>query len=194
MTATREALLDAGERLIAERGYAAVTVGQIEEAAGFTARGGTLYRHFASKGDLLQAAVQRHVDSLAQQHELADLLPLPDLASELRVIGRWTLQRLDSEAVISQVIEKEGAQLGPLVRAMREGISEPGYRLFAAYLQDKGVRSDVDEVAVAVLLIGSLVNLRRSAWTFGKKPADVDDERAIDAWINLCLAVLDPPT
>lgn len=194
MTHTREALLDAGERLIAERGYAAVSVGQIEEAAGFTARGGTLYRHFASKADLLRAAVQRHVDSLAEQHELADLLPLPDLASELRVIGRWTLQRLDSEAVISRVIEKEGAQLGPLVDAMREGISEPGYRLFAAYLEGKGVRSDIDEVAVAVLLIGSLVNLRRSTWTFGKKPADIGDDQALDAWISLCLAVLDPPT
>ena len=193
MTDTREALLDAGQMLIAERGYAAVSVGQIEEAAGFVPRGGTLYRHFDSKADLLVAAVQRHIDSLVDQDGLAALFPLPDLRSELQVIGRWTLRRLDAEESISRVIEKEGARLGPLVDAMREGISEPGYQLFAAYLQSKGLRPEVDGLVASVMLVGALVNLRRSAWTFGTPPAGIGDEEALDAWIELCLSVLVPP-
>jgi len=193
MTDTREALLEAGQALIAESGYAAVSVGQIEEAAGFVARGGTLYRHFDSKADLLRAAVQRHIDSLVEQDVLTALFPLPDLRSELQVIGRWTLQRLDAEEIISRVIEKEGARLGPLVGAMREGVSEPGYRLFAAYLEGKGLRPGVDGRAAAVMLVGALVNLRRSTWTFGRAPAGLGDEEALAMWIELCSSVLARP-
>ena len=193
MTDTREALLDAGQALIAERGYAGVSVGQIEEAAGFVARGGTLYRHFDSKADLLRAAVQRHIDSLDEQDGLAAMIPLPDLRSELHVIGQWTLRRLDAEESISRVIEKEGGRLGSLVDAMREGISETGYQLFATYLEDKGLEPGVDGLAAAVMLIGALVNLRRSAWTFGTPPAGISDEDALRTWVGLCLAVLARP-
>lgn len=191
MTSTREALLQAGVRLIAERGYPAVTVGDIEAAAGFTPRGGTLYRHFRSKRELLDAALRHHVDSLADQHGLTDLLPLPDRASELAVIGRWILRRLDAEEPISRVIEKECHRLGTLVEDMRQGVSEAGYHLFAAYLDaHRATAESTDTVAAAVLLVGALVNLRRSAWTFGHRPADVDDERALAAWIPMCLHVM----
>ena len=190
MTSTRDALLDAGVALIAEHGFAAVTVGQIEQAAGFTPRDGTLYRHFKSKRELLDAALQRHVDSLSDQDGLTDLLPLPDLTSELRVIGRLILSRLDAEELISRVLEKEGHQLGKLADVMREGISEPGYRLFAAYLDDRSEGEPDDSTAIAVMLVGALVNLRRSTWTFGRPPASLDDDRAVDAWVHLCLSAL----
>lgn len=58
--------MDVGLQLIAERGFRSVTVGDIEAEAGFAARGGTLYRHFASKAELLDAAMQRHVESVGQ--------------------------------------------------------------------------------------------------------------------------------
>ncbi len=190
MTGTRDRLLNAGAALIAEHGYAAVTVGQIEAAAGFTPRGGTLYRHFDSKDELLQGAVQRHVDSLSEQDGIAGLLPLPDLASELRVIGSWTLRRLDAEATISRIIEKEGARLGNLVDLMRTGVSEAGYELFAAYLTDRAKNATRDWSAPAVMLLGALVNLRRSTWTFGEPPAKLSDDDALDAWVRICLTVL----
>lgn len=36
------------------------------------------------------------------------------------------------------------------------------------------------------MLVGALVNLRRSTWTFGQPPAALDDERALNAWVRLC--------
>jgi AcrR family transcriptional regulator len=51
--ATRGALLDAGRRLFAERGYAAVSVNEIAEDAGVTT--GALYHQFAGKRDLFSA-------------------------------------------------------------------------------------------------------------------------------------------
>lgn len=51
-------------------------------------------------------------------------------------------------------------------------------------------RIDVD--ATAVLLTGALVDARRSMWTFGHPPGELDDERLVAAWSRLCLAALDP--
>jgi AcrR family transcriptional regulator len=193
MTSTREALLDAGVRLIAERGFAAVSVGDIEEAAGFTRRGGSMYKHFRSKADLLDAAIQRHVDSLAQPDGVIALLPLPDIASELLLIGRWVLARLTREESISRIIEKEGARLPHLADTMRDHISEPGYVLLAAYLDARGLASHWDSEALAVLLLGALVNIRRSTWTFAKSPRGIDDARAISTWTELCVLVIAAP-
>ncbi len=107
-SASRDALLSAGLELIAERGFDAVSVGQIEERAGFVPRGGTLYKHFSSKAALLVEAVRRQVDSLAELDGLEVLGSLPDRRSELIVVGRWILRRLSNEELVSRIIEKEG--------------------------------------------------------------------------------------
>lgn len=189
MTSTRDRLLDAGLQLFAERGFRATTVGDIEAEAGFVARGGTLYKHFGSKAALLDAALARHVDSVTRFDELLALLPLPDLASELHLIGRWLLAELDREELITRVIEKEGANVGAVIDAMREGISEPGYRYARAYIETRFPEIDADRDALAVLVLGALINLRRSRWTFGKPPLGVDDDQALTAWVSLVLAV-----
>ena len=136
---SREALLDAGLELIAVRGFDGVTVGDIEQHAGFVPRGGSLYKHFASKHDLLVEGVRRHVDSLANLDGLDDLGPLPDRRSELLVLGRWILRRLSGEETVSRIIEKEGHRLAEIVAEMRDGVSEAGYRGMADYLRRCGV-------------------------------------------------------
>lgn len=189
---SRDRLLDVGLRLIADRGFRAVTVGDIEAEAGFAPRGGTLYKHFSSKADLLDTAMQRYVDSVGQFDDLLDLLPLPDLRSELSLLGRWLLVRLSREETITRVIEKEAARLPHLTEAMRDGLSDPGYQLASAYLRERGLDARWDSDALAVLVLGSLINLRRSTWTFGKPPNGVDDDRVLAAWVDLCVELLAP--
>ena len=52
---TRERILEAASRLLAERGHEATTMEDVAAASGLTV--GALYRHFAGKPDLLLAAV-----------------------------------------------------------------------------------------------------------------------------------------
>ncbi|MEW2356495.1 helix-turn-helix domain-containing protein [Spirillospora sp. NPDC029432] len=57
--ATREALLDAAERLFAERGIHAVSNRQISEAAGQGNNAAVSY-HFGTKADVVRAIIRRH--------------------------------------------------------------------------------------------------------------------------------------
>jgi hypothetical protein len=107
-------------------------------------------------------------------------------------MGRWLLTELSRQEMITRVIEKEGTHLPHLIDAMREGISETGYRLARGYLDTRNVAAEWDRDALTVLLVGTLINLRRSTWTFGKPPLGLDDERALATWVKLALNVLDP--
>ena len=187
---SREALLVAGLELIAASGFDGVTVGDIEERAGFVPRGGSLYKYFASKHDLLVEGVRLHVDSLAELDGLDDLGSLPDRRSELIVLGRWILRRLSAEETVSRIIEKEGHRLPEIVAKMRDGVSEAGYRGLAHYLRQSGVDERADPEGLAVLLLGSLVNLRRSTWTFGRPPSGLNDQRAVQLWAVLVEAAI----
>jgi TetR/AcrR family transcriptional regulator, transcriptional repressor for nem operon len=59
----RERLLEAGARLVHERGYTAVSVADICEQAGL--RKGSFYHFFRSKRDLVLAVIDRYADSYA---------------------------------------------------------------------------------------------------------------------------------
>lgn len=68
------------------------------------------------------------------------------------------------------------AEQGPYAGWVRNLTADPDVRVHAA---------------LAVLLIGGIINLRRSTWTFGAPPLDLDDERTLDTFIVLCTALLD---
>ncbi|GAA3392668.1 TetR/AcrR family transcriptional regulator [Cryptosporangium minutisporangium] len=65
-SATREAILDAAERLFAERGLATVSNRQVSEAAGQGNNAAVGY-HFGTKTDLVRAIVHRHSGPVAQR-------------------------------------------------------------------------------------------------------------------------------
>lgn len=63
VTATREAILIAAERLYAEHGVIAVSNRQISEAAGQGNNTAVNY-HFGTKADLVRAIVRRHIEQI----------------------------------------------------------------------------------------------------------------------------------
>lgn len=65
VTATREAILTAAERLFAEHGVFAVSNRQVSEAAGQGNNAAVGY-HFGTKADLVRAIVHKHTERLEQ--------------------------------------------------------------------------------------------------------------------------------
>ena len=179
-------------RLFASRGYERTTVGEIEAEAGFAARGGTLYKHFASKEALLEAALDRQIQEVAGTRAIADLLPLGDLRAETTLMFRYLFVELSRYRDITALIEKEGASAPALGRRFWDEIAEPGYRLCAQIL-DRQLNQDGpggwDAEALAVVLIGAVVNVRRAQWTFGKLALGVEEERLVQVIGRLLVAL-----
>jgi AcrR family transcriptional regulator len=197
----RARLLDAGLRLFAEKGFRETTVGEIEASVGLAPRRGALYKHFPSKQALLEAAVQRHLDAVDAAAQVLDDVPAGDVRTEAHVLATWLLRELDAERNVIRTLEQDGDRLPTLRDRMREQVSDAGYRATAELLRrwwratvgagddgtlDVDAGHGVDLDALAVLVLGPLINLRRSTWTFARAPLGLDDGRVVDAWADLC--------
>lgn len=90
---TRERLLRGAAEVFAQRGYDGTRVADIAAAAGVS--NGALYAHFASKADLLVAALRAHGRRMLADAFAAD--PDRSVTDLLLLIGRW-LPRRDDDA------------------------------------------------------------------------------------------------
>jgi AcrR family transcriptional regulator len=95
-------ILDAAEKLLATRGYADMTVGDIAEAAGITR--GALYFYFASKQHVLTALVARTVQALQEKSgaALIDTAPVEEVISTAleRTVQLWREHGLVMRAAV----------------------------------------------------------------------------------------------
>lgn len=177
--------------LFAKRGFRGTTVGDIEAAAGLTARGGALYKHFRSKEELLEEAVAYRIDEVTQMRAgLLKLLPLDDVRSEATLLTRWVLTELEGEREIQAILEKEGDAFPELRDRFYREIVEPGYRAMAEVIANRfnpALNLDSDAEAVAVIAGGALIAYRLNEWTFGSAPLEVDEERLVKALLTLLM-------
>ncbi|WP_437806429.1 TetR/AcrR family transcriptional regulator [Sorangium sp. So ce1078] len=101
-TDTREAILDAAERLFAELGVAAVSNRQVSEAAG-QANNFAVGYHFGTKSDLVLAIVRRHVPFIERRRQemLAEIKGSSDLRDWLACLVRPTIDHIASLGIPS---------------------------------------------------------------------------------------------
>lgn len=113
--ARREQLLASGARLLAERPYDEVSIGEIARAAGVSK--GLLYHYFPTKKDFIVAAIERG------QEELAELTaPDPDLPPTEQLgasLDRFLEFVEDHEAAYSVIFSSRGGA-DPDIQAMLE--------------------------------------------------------------------------
>ena len=184
-------------RLFAERGFRATAVGDIEAAAGLQPRRGALYKHFPSKQALLEAAVRAYLDTAATGATQIGELDLSSAVAAdrelLRAVfvglGRWFLDEMDRLKDLTRVLEHDGERMIEITAEVKDNIVDLSYRA-AAGLIGAAAPEATDPEATAVLVLGALVALRRTAWTFGFPPLDIDDDRALTAWADLILVTL----
>lgn len=192
---TRERLLDTGLRLFAERGFSAVTVGDIERAVGLVPRRGAMYRHFASKEALLESAVEAHLASVAAARSRYEGGAEAG-AGALADLGDFILAEMDRQHLITKVLERDGDRLEALREWFRREVSDAGYRGMAEMLRGWLVASGAAQPrpgsldGLAVHLVGALINARRSTWTLGAPPLGLADAELVESWVRLCQATL----
>jgi AcrR family transcriptional regulator len=185
ITDTRDRIVTEAMRLFAARGFRGTTVGDIEEAAGLAPRAGGLYKHFRSKEEVLEAAIERHVTGIDMFEPVFEQLPLEDPRAELMAIGRLTIAELGNEMPLMKVVQKDGERFPELVATVRARIIERGHRqgvalvsrLFGDVLDERQI------AAVASVALGSLVGYRIEETMFGPRP--VSEEDYLAAWVEM---------
>lgn len=190
----RARLLEAALRLFSTVGFEGTAVGDIEEAAGFTRRGGTMYRHFASKDELLVAALQYSATQRSRTPPPLPAVALPDLRSELFLAATCVLQAMDEARRTVNILEKSGSRLARAGQFSPDMVVSEPYRAAREFLAARAPETDWDLDAVVVLLYGGLGAVRRNEWTFGSRGLDVADERLVATWAQLVEQVLLPAT
>jgi AcrR family transcriptional regulator len=184
--------------LFAERGFGATAVADIEEHVGLQPRRGGMYKHFETKQALLEAAVSTYVEraaTVSEQITTLDLNTAEDadesvLRSLVTSLGRWFLDEMDRLKILTRILEHDSQRLEELVSVVKDDIVDVSYRVAATLIRAVAPGA-ADPDGTAVVILGSLVALRRTAWTFGSPPLDLDDDRALRAWTDATLAVLD---
>jgi AcrR family transcriptional regulator len=186
---TKQRLLDEGVRLFAKNGFRETTVGEIEEAAGLEPRRGALYRHFPSKEGLLEAALDAHLDALANAGQDLPTSGSDDPRETAVALARWMFGELDREQSILRILEQDGDRLIHLRDRFRDTLMKPGYQLITKITREWAGASatSTDPEAIAAVLLSALVNYRRSAWTFDYPPGGLSQDRYVSAWADLCV-------
>ena len=117
---TRERLLRAAADVFAERGYDGTRVADIAAAAGVS--NGALYAHFASKAELLVAALRTHGRQLLAELFAAD--PDRSITELLLVVGRWLPLRRDARGylIVEALVAARRDQ--DVARPMRDYVGE----------------------------------------------------------------------
>lgn len=183
-------------RLFAERGYAATSVGDIQEAAGMTAGSGALYKHFPSKHALLQAGVTRFIEQGA-----AAATHLPDPAGGavepvLREVVTAVLHALAEDEATMRVAWRDLPAFPELRRHFVEARLQFGFTQLAdwlARLDDVGAADVEDPEATAAVLLGAPAFFRVMQAMLGEAPGQVSDDRFLDAWVRAASRALAPP-
>ena len=108
---TRENILDAAERLFAERGVLAVSMREIRIASGARNTAAVQF-HFGNRDGLIEALILRHMPDIgARQQELADAARPDDTRALVDVLVRPIIEYLErgpSEAAWVKIMDELG--------------------------------------------------------------------------------------
>lgn len=152
----REEIAKAVLRIVGDRGVAALSTTTLAEEVGVTS--GALFRHFASRDEMLQAAVQHAVA------RIESTFPDPSLPPLERALGlaRNRVRLLGAEPDLAWLLRSEQAyhMLPAAAVAQLRGLVKRSERCFIDAIREGVVqgtiRDDIDPESLRVLVMGTV--------------------------------------
>jgi len=189
----RDRLLAAALKLFAAKGYAATSVADIQRTSGLAPGSGALYKHFASKRELLEAAVTHRIDSIVAAREEYDAGDPGSVEQAVRTAGQLIWNNLKQSEDVLKVMLREPDELGDLNEKTWQVITDNAYQRFAQELaaSNRSGRTRIpDPEATAAVAIASLSYAATLQALTGRSPGNIDEDRYFEAWVNQTLSVL----
>ncbi|MEU4542351.1 TetR/AcrR family transcriptional regulator [Nonomuraea dietziae] len=180
---TRDRLLTEAVRLFASKGYDATSVADIQVACGLTAGSGALYKHFPSKGALLEAAVQRNLELMTLRNRETVAGAPADPREALRLMASVVWSVIEGDRDLIRIMLREYHGFSELFERMWQSVIATLYREAAQWIRAQG--ADVaDPEATAAVLISSLTYYPLLNILIGHTPGDLEADRFLDAWVE----------
>jgi len=178
---TRDAILDAMERLLARYGYKKTTVDDLAREVGIGK--GSIYLHFPSKEEVALCSIDRVVDRLlAKLQEIAGASGA--VAERLREMLRTrVLFRFDSVRDYSQGLDDLFESLRPAYMARRHRYFEAERRVFAKVLAE-GRRQGLLAFADATATADTLLLASNALLPYSLSPRELGERVDIEKRIN----------
>jgi TetR/AcrR family acrAB operon transcriptional repressor len=197
--ATREALLDAAERIFRGKGVAHTTLAEVAEAAGLTR--GAIYWHFRDKAELFEAMCERAAMPMEAMLGCAAGGRCADPLGALREMAVMGLTRLARDARTQAVFDvmfhkcEFTADLAPV--ATRQRTADEGCRRQVVALLEQAIArgqlpANTDASLAAALMKAFMVGVMHE-WV--QNPSAYDLEHSAPVFIDTLLAGLstNPP-
>ncbi|MFB4264718.1 TetR/AcrR family transcriptional regulator [Nonomuraea sp. GTA35] len=183
---TRQRLIDEAVRLFSTRGYAATSVADIQAACGLTTGSGALYKHFPSKQALLEAAVRRNLDRIAERGG-ETTGATGDPRADLERMARAVWQVIEEDRELIRIMLREFDGFTELFEGMWQGVLSGVYAQGASWIAAQRELGNVeadDPEATAAVLLASLTYYPLLQIMIGHTPGDLDPERFLAAWVQ----------
>lgn len=189
----RDRLLAEALKLFAAKGYAATSIADIQRASGLAPGSGALYKHFASKRALLEAAVTYRIDSVVAAREQYDAGRPKTVEEAVRTAGQLIWSNLKQSEDLLKVMLREPDALGDLDEKTWQVITDNAYQRFADELgkaNNRGRMDIRDPEAAAAVAIGSLSYAATLQALTGRLPGNIDEDRYFEAWVDQTVSAL----
>ena len=185
---SREAIVEAAERLFLERGFGSVTMDELAEAAGVARR--TLYNQFASKEEIFREMLLR----VSGQLETAfppGIETRGEVEDVLRLIARMILGLHENPEYLGflRMVVADSRQF-PWIAEEFAAVMEPqAERLvrYLAHLTAMGILDCRNPMLAAHQFMGMLNQLSLWPWMTGRERVPVPEEDIIEETIRMFL-------
>ena len=185
---SREAIVDAAERLFLRRGFGAVSMDELAETAGLARR--TLYNQFASKEEIFREMLLR------VSRQLEDAFP-PGIETEgdvedvLRVIARVILDLHKNPEYLGflRMVVADSRQFPWIAEEFAAVMDPQTERLtrYVAHLTEMGILDCRNPVLAAHQFMGMLNELSLWPWMMGRESLSVPVEEVVEETIRMFL-------
>jgi AcrR family transcriptional regulator len=193
---TRQRVVTEAMRLFGEQGYAATSIAQIESAAGLRPGSGGLYRHFASKRELLEQGVREQLasrrDLIAFVTEPVRLDELP-LRERLTAVAKAGLARLDRERDLNRLVLRDLRSFPELLELVRADEMKGIQAVVSEWLRRQAqlAQDGVDWDALAAALMGAVSHWWMLRDAMGEHPSGLEEDRYLAAIADLVASRLE---
>jgi len=186
---TRQAILDAADRLLGRQGFQKTTLDDLARESGVARR--TIYLHFASKEEIALASIDRVVERLCVRLRAIAARPLPAAERLRAMLEERVLFRVDAVRDYSQGLDGLFAVLRPAYMLRRRTYFEAEAEVFGLVLRE-GLESGELAAREPELCARALLTATNALLPYSLSPRELGARTALKRTLGvLCDCLLD---